>query len=130
MKRMSLAALAVFVFWTVTDMIIHGYLLMPTYQETAHLWRSEAEMKNGLLTLVTVIGAIGFVLIFNLIKDKDIKTGALFGVILGITWGVSMGFGTYSYTPIPYMLALSWFAATVVQVTVAGVIAGSIMKSS
>lgn len=128
MKRIVLAIVAVFVAWSVMDIIIHGFLLMPTYIETASLWRPENEMRNGLLSLVTAIGAVGFVLIFNYFKIKSIKTGLCYGLISGVIWGASMGFGTYSYTPIPYFLALSWFGTMLVEAVVAGLLVGLIVK--
>jgi hypothetical protein len=128
MKRIILAIVAVFVAWSVMDIIIHGFLLMPTYLETSNLWRPENEMKNGLLSFVTLFAALGFVLIFIFFKDKSIKTGVLYGLIFGLSLGVSMGFGTYAYTPIPLFLALSWFSATLLEALVAGLLVGLIVK--
>lgn len=128
MKRIILAIIAVFVAWSVMDIIIHGFLLMPTYIETSSLWRPENEMKNGLLYLVTLVGAVGFVLIYNYFKTKSIRMGLLYGLLLGVSWGFSMGFGTYSYTPIPYFLALSWFGTMLVEALVAGLLVGLIVK--
>lgn len=39
-----------------------------------------------------------------------------------------MGYGTYSFMPIPYLLALGWFLGTVVETTVAGALVGWIIK--
>lgn len=128
MKKMILAMIAVFVAWSVIDMLVHGFLLMDTYKETKHLWRPFEEMKGWLLHLVTVVIAVGFVLVFGMLHTKNLKTGLKFGAILGVTFGFSMGYGTYSYTPIPYILALSWFIATVIQGIVSGLITGAILK--
>ena len=128
MKRNILAIIAVFVAWSVMDIIIHGFLLMPTYMETKELWRPEAEMKPGLMHLVTLVAAIGFVLIYNCFKEQSIKMGLLYGLILGIAWGFSMGFGSYSYSPIPLFLAYAWFLATVAELLVAGLLVGWIVK--
>ena len=128
MKRIVFGIIAVFLAWTVMDIIIHGFLLMPAYIETSSMWRPQNEMKNGLLYLVTLVGAVGFVLIYCFFKNKSMKTGLLYGLILGVAWGFSMGFGTYSYTPIPYFLALSWFTATLVETAVAGLLVGCIVK--
>ena len=128
MKRILLGSLAVFVAWSVMDIIIHGFLLMPTYIETSSLWRPENEMKNGLLYLVTLVAAVGFVWIYSFIKNKSMKMGLVYGLILGVAWGFSAGFGTYSYTPIPMTLAISWFAATVAETVVAGLLVACIVK--
>ncbi len=39
-----------------------------------------------------------------------------------------MGYGTYSYMPIPHSLALFWFLGTVIQTTLAGLLVGLIIK--
>ncbi len=129
MKRIIIAIVAVFITWSVMDIVIHGIMLMPTYIETSHLWRPENEMKNGLLYLVTFIAACGFVLIYSCMKEHNIKSGILYGLVLGITWGTSMGFGTYSYTPIPLHLAFSWFSSMLVEALVAGLLVGLIVKN-
>lgn len=128
-KRIIFAVIAVFAAWSVLDFIIHGKLLMPTYEETKHLWRPMSEMKEWILHLVSVIAAVCVVLIYALFfKTKNIKNGLIYGLLLGIAWGISMGYGTYAYTPIPYFLAQAWFWATVVELTVAGLIVGLIVK--
>ncbi len=39
-----------------------------------------------------------------------------------------MGFGSYCYMPISFDLALSWFIATLVEITLAGLIVGLMVK--
>ena len=39
-----------------------------------------------------------------------------------------MGYGSYSYMPIPYSLALGWFLASTVEGVAAGVVVGLIVK--
>jgi hypothetical protein len=40
-----------------------------------------------------------------------------------------MGFGSYSYMPIPLTLAWSWFFGSWIEAITAGAIVGAIMKS-
>ncbi len=40
-----------------------------------------------------------------------------------------MGFGSYTYMPIPFSLALSWFFGAFIEMTVAGVIVGWLIKT-
>ena len=128
-KKIAIGSVAVFAAWFVLDALIHGYLLMDKYKETASLWRPEAEMKQWIMWLVNAIAAICLVTIYAMFfKDKNIKNGVLYGLLIGIAWGAGMGFGTYAYTPIPYILAQAWFWATVVELTVAGAIMGFLVK--
>ena len=129
MKRLIIAIVAVFVLWSLLDMIIHGLLLQETYEATAYLWRPMEEMNMLLMYIVILAYAICFVLIYHsFVSRKSIATGLQFGILFGLAAGISMGFGTYSYMPIPLSLAISWFAGTLVELTVAGALVGAIIK--
>jgi hypothetical protein len=128
-KQTILAIIAVFLTWSVFDFVIHGLLLADTYQATAHLWRPEAEMNMPLLSLVTLIFASGFVGIYSwFINAKSMTIAIKYSVVFGLTVGVSMGFGSYSYMPIPLDLAITWFIGTLVELSLAGIIIGSMIK--
>lgn len=128
-KRTLLAVLAIFITWSVLDAIIHGVLLKSTYEASASLWRPMDEMNMPLMYLVTLVFTVCFVLIYGLIERKSLAAGIKFGALFGLATGISMGLGSYSYMPIPLTLAWSWFLGTLIELIVAGAIAGVIMKS-
>ena len=128
MKKFILAVVAVFVAWGILDMIIHGLILEPLYQQSAQLWRPEGEMMMGLMYIVSLLSSIFFVWIYYALINKSMKNALLYGLFYGLTTGISMGYGTYSFMPIPYLLALGWFLGTVVETVVAGALLGWIIK--
>ncbi|MFQ6104645.1 MAG: hypothetical protein ACE5OP_10175 [Candidatus Glassbacteria bacterium] len=129
MKKTIIATVVVFVVWQILDYIIHGVILMSTYEATSNLWRSQEEMKMGLMWIVGIIAAFVFVSIYaRYFAKKDIGTGLKYGIWFGIGTGVSMGYGSYSVMPIPYSMALTWFLGTVIEMGVAGIITGAIVK--
>lgn len=129
-KRTILAVVAVFVAWSVLDFIIHGMLLKSTYEATASLWRPMNEMKMPLMYFVTLVFTVCFVLIYGfLVGKKSLVSGIKFGFLFGLATGISMGFGSYSYMPIPLTLAWSWFFGSLIEAISAGAIVGAIMKS-
>ncbi|MCA9735481.1 MAG: hypothetical protein H6696_16540 [Deferribacteres bacterium] len=129
MKKTILAIVAVFVSWQALDFIIHSIILMPTYAETATLWRPEGEMMMGLMMVVSLVSAACFVLVYDwFFKEKNMMVGLKYGVVFGIGAGISMGYGTYSVQPIMYFTALGWFLGTLVEAAVAGLITGLIIK--
>ena len=129
MKRIIIAILAVFGCWAALDFVIHGLILASTYAATPQLWRPMPEMKMGLMYFTVLVTAAVFVYIYaRFITDKGIKNAVLYGLIFGIGSGISMGYGTYSVMPIPYAMAFVWFAGGVVEFTVAGLVAGLIVK--
>jgi len=129
-KRTIWAVVAVFVAWSFLDFILHGLLLRSTYEATKSLWRPMDQMNMPLMYLVTLVLTVCFVLIYRLlVGQKSLATGIRFGALFGLATGISMGFGSYSYMPIPLTLAWSWFFGSWVEAITAGAIVGTIIKS-
>lgn len=130
MLRTSMAAIMVFIIWSILDFFIHGLILGDVYLQTMELWRPMEEMKFGLMYGVRLLAAVFFVSIYALlVTDKSLAKGALYGLLFGLGTGISMGYGTYSVMPIPYHMALTWFIGAVVEAVAAGVVAGLIVKA-
>lgn len=129
-KRTIWAAVAVFIAWSILDFILHGLLLRPTYEATANLWRPMDQMNMPLMYFVTLVISVCFVLIYGLLAGrKSPASGIRFGALFGLATGISMGFGSYSFMPIPLTLAWSWFLGSWIEAVAAGAIVGAIMKS-
>jgi len=131
MTKRTFAAIALaFIAWSVLDFVLHGVLLKPTYEATASLWRPMDQMNMPLMSLVTLVVVSCFVLIYQFfVKEKSLSTGIRYGVLLGLATGISMGLGSYVYTPIPMSLALSWMFGNWVEVIAVGAIAGFVIRS-
>ena len=79
------------------------------------------KFKVGLNAFVTLVSAVGFVFIYaQCIAGKSTRAALIYGLMLGIARGMIMGYGSYAAMPMPYVLALAWFAWAVVEVTIAG----------
>jgi hypothetical protein len=129
-KRTLWAVVAVFIAWSVMDFILHGVFLRSTYEATASLWRPMNQMNMPLMYLVTLVFTTCFVLIYSLlVGQKSLAAGIRFGALFGLATGITMGFGSYVYMPIPLSLAFSWFFGSWISAMVAGAIAGAIIKS-
>lgn len=129
-KRILLATVAVFVAWAVMDFVLHGIILAPQYASSPTLFRPLNEMKMGLLYFSIFVSALAFAFVYGrFFGVKNLRTGSAYGLCLGIGYGIGMGYGTYSTMPIAYLLALGWFLGTVVEMTVAGLIVGAVLKT-
>jgi hypothetical protein len=129
MKKVLIATVAVFVAWNVIDYIIHVVLLGSTYATLPQLFRPMEEMKMGLMYFVSLVSAFVFTWIYSkFISPKSMMIGLQFGLILGVSYGIGMGYGTYSVQPIPYNMALTWFLGTIVCMGIGGLITGLIVK--
>ena len=130
-KRPLIAVVVIFMAWSVLDFVIHGLLLQETYAATASLWRPMEEMNMTLMYIVTLAYTVCFVAIYDvLVSEKSIATGIKYGALFGLAAGISMGFGSYTFMPIPWSLALSWFTGTLVEAIVAGALVGAIIKQT
>jgi hypothetical protein len=128
-KRIILAIVAIFVVWSVSDFIIHGLILGPTYEVTQELWRPMNEMKMVVLYSTVLIAAIAFVCIYaRFVTESGVGIGILYGLLFGITVGVPMGFGTYSVMPIPFSMAATWCLGSIAEYVLGGIIVGWIVK--
>lgn len=131
MKSRILAVIAIVIVWIGLDCLIHGNLLMEQYKATMHLWRPMAEMSPLIMNGVTILGALIFTFIYcQMIENKALNKGIKLGAFIGLLTGVMGGLGSYGYMPITTTIALGWFAANLVKFTVAGAIAGALVKTN
>jgi len=131
LKKIALGTVAVFAAWEILDFIIHNLILMNIYEATPELWRPQAEMKMGLMIIVTLLSAFFFVYLYaRFVGEKSIVRGFYYGLVFGLATGISKGYGTYSVMPISYSLALGWFLGSVVEASVAGLLVGWLVKES
>jgi hypothetical protein len=128
-KKVILAIVAVFFALAVMDFLIHGLLLGSAYEATADLWRPMEEMNMLLMYFVTLVFSAGFVVVYAfLIGEKTLMTGLKYGVLIGLAVAFPMGFGSYTFMPIPLSLAWAWFIGGWIRVIVAGALVGAMIK--
>jgi len=128
-KQWLLASVAVFVVILVVEFLVHGVLLQGVYQQTASVWRTQADMQR--LMWIFWLGYLVFAAFFVFIYTKGYEKGKpglgqgfRFGFYVGAMLSVAHGFGWYVILPIPLALALYWFVAILVEMIAAGVAAG------
>lgn len=128
-KRTILAVVAVFLAWSLLDVVIHQLILMGEYGATANLWRPPDEIMIGLIHLVTLISAGVFVSIYKLlICRKELGRAVQYGLLFGVAIGIGMGYGSFAVMPFTHTIALVWFLGTVAQGGVGGALMGLIVK--
>lgn len=129
LKKVFLATLAVFVSWEILDFVIHGVILQSAYASQPEIWRSQEEMKMGLMVVVVLISALCFAYLYAaFVAKKSMATALKFSLIYGIAVGIGFGYGSYAVLPVPYSMALTWFLGTIVEALIGGVWLGLIVK--
>jgi hypothetical protein len=128
-KREASSGILILFAWGTIDYLLHGLVLKPTYEASAHLWRSQSEMNLPLIYLVVVILIVCFVAIYSrFITPKSMAKGIVYGTIYGLATGIAVGFGTYIHMPVPSTLAWGWFLGGWAKGIVAGAIVGAIVR--
>lgn len=130
MKKFIICTLAIFIVWTLLDFLVHAVYLKDYYLLTADLWRPAGEAKMFLNSIVVLTGSALFCLIYMLFVDKKTIGRALgFGILMGASVGIFMGYGFYAFSPVPYHMAMTWFLISVVEGVIAALILALVAKS-
>jgi hypothetical protein len=133
MKRWLYASAAAFVVLAVLEFVVNGVLLAGIYQQTASVWRPEAEMVSlsWLFWLAYLVFAPVFTLIYSQgfeSNKEGIGQGLRFGIYVGLLTAIPMNLIWYVVLPIPASLAVYWAIAGMVEMTAMGLTVGLIYK--
>ena len=125
-KNLLLSMLIAFFFLFGFDFLWHGNLMMGMYEETASVWRTEAEMEKFFPLTVAATLVFAFVVyqgFMKFSKEHDVRAGVKFGAFVAVVVGV-VEFMMYFYLPIPMMIAVYWFVGSLIRNTLLGGIYG------
>ena len=128
-KRFILASIAVFVTFQVLDFVIHGLILMSTYQSLAHLWRPDMMSLMWIMYLSSFFMSFMFVYIFTKgYENRGIMEGLRFGVVIGLFMNVVGMFSQYAMYPIPFSLTIQWLLYGMAEFIIAGIVAAAVYR--
>jgi len=108
MKRFVLAAIGAFVFVFIYEFLVHGFLMMSLYEQTADVWRPQEESNMLVMFLSQFLFAVALAFFYPIVgMDEDCKKALPFGIGLGLVMAMPQ-IGTYCYLPIPITISLLW----------------------
>ncbi|MDE3057354.1 MAG: hypothetical protein KGJ59_05310 [Bacteroidota bacterium] len=123
MKKVLIGFVAVFLTLEILDAIIHGGILMSTYESMQNVWRTDMMQKMWILHFVKLVTAFFFALIFSKgYENKGIMEGIRYGFYVGMIVASGFAFGSYASYPIRYQLALAWFFLSLAEYIIAGIV--------
>ena len=129
-KRFMMAMGAVLVIFFVSDFIIHGVWLQPTYKATASLWRTETDMNDHFVWMILahLIFAKYFTYLFvKGYEGRGIGEGVRFGLVMGI-FNISNCLVQYTVSPIPGSLVANWAVEGIAQSILCAIVATVVYK--
>ncbi len=96
-KKIVIATVVIYFMWFAMDFCIHNILLSSLYMQTANLWRPQEEMMIWLIQIAVLIAAFCLTRIYALyFKTHNLPTSLACGVLFGLAYGVSAGYGMYA----------------------------------
>ncbi len=131
-----LSTLIVWVAYWILQSIVHGWILMGYYEETASHWLSESQMQGRMWAMI--LGMLLFSLFFCAIYTKGVREGGLaegarYGLWIGLLLSPSMFFIRWSTEALPgaliFLDALFMLIILIIVGGVLGVVYGKVSKA-
>jgi len=123
--RFFLAVFAVFIIYEFLSYVIHSLLLSECYKELAPVWRADMEYLMWMIYVVDFLFSLFFVLIYSRWSKKyTIKTGLLFGLLVGVMMNTTSMISQWIIYPITNHLMVLWVVFGLVQFLICGFVLG------
>ena len=130
-KRIIIASLGVFITFEVLEYVIHGMILMGTYESMSEIWRPDMESKMWIMNITALFFSFLFTIIFAKgYEDKGILEGVRYGVLIALLMNVIGMFNQYVVYPVPFSLTLQWFILGTIQIIICGIVASLLYRSN
>jgi hypothetical protein len=132
-KKLWLTALIVLIALEITNIIIHGHLLMSLYSapDASPAFRP-TDLANHFMWVFFVTGAVfSFFFSFFFAKgyeNRGLAEGLRFGLYVGVFYYFTTSFNEFVIYPIPYRIVWYWIICGVIQTIILGIIAALIYK--
>ncbi len=130
-NRLVVTIIVAFAVVWVTDFLIHGVWLAPTYGATKELWRPEAEMMSKMPWMFggQAIVALAFTTIYALFvaEKRSLQSTLVYAICVALLVGGGQLI-MYAVQPFPGLLVAKWCLAALAQMLVLGIVVSLIYK--
>ena len=127
MKRFFIAGVCAFIFVFLYEFLVHGFLMMDLYTQTADVWRPAEETNMAILLLSQFLFGMAVAFFYPIVglDTEDCKKGIPFGIGLGLVMATPQ-IATYCYLPIPLTISLFWALSEFIKAIVTVLIVSKI----
>lgn len=129
--RYFLASFVVWVYFFAVEFVFHGLILTGQYEGMKHVMRSEAEAGGFFIWVVIayLILALGLCKIFAVgYQNRGVPEGLRFGLLIGITFGISHALINHAVFPFPSNLTFATIVGYIVEMILAGILISLLYK--
>lgn len=126
-KRYIAASFSVFIALGLIDFSFDFFFLGPINNSLRNIWRPN--MIHWLEPVTYLASSLLFVFLLTHVHEiRRVSGGIFYGILVGLLVSGVHAFGQYATYPIPFILAVLWFAEGLVQYTIAGIITSLIYR--
>ena len=130
-KRLLLAAGAVYVCYEILNLLIHMVVMGPQYMEMKDVWRTNMMDIMWVMYITNFIMSFFFVYIFAKgYEDKGLGEGLRYGLIMAGFTAPAASMSQYVLYNVPLAVALQWIVYQGLQITVCGLVASLVYKKN
>lgn len=129
-SKYFISTIAVFVFIFIYQIVAHGIVLNPIYQETPHVWRSLAELQANMpFNMIFQLAEAAWLsyAFYKFFPAGGIRSGITFGAIIGVLVGMVTA-SWYFWLPVAPILSWGWFFAWFGEIFGSGIVLGVINR--
>jgi hypothetical protein len=128
-KRYLLASIAVFILFQITGYIVHGVLLMKTYEELSALWRPD---MMSLMWMMYITGAV-YTLTFVLLYTRWRRTGGIvealgYGLVIVLFMNLTGVLNQHVIFPVPAALTVRWLIYGSIEILLGAIVASLVYR--
>jgi len=128
-KNIFITFVVVYILGGILNFIIHGVLLMATYEALSSLWRPDMDRLMWLQFVTPIFLSFFFVYIFAKgYEGKGVMEGVRYGLIIWAFLSIPSIYGQYMVYPLPYSLVLKWMASDLVILVILGITVSLLYK--
>ncbi len=128
-KNFFIAFIVIYIVGGLLNFLIHGVLLMETYESLSEIWRPDMDRLMWLQWITPLFSTFFFIYIFAKGREgKGILEGLRYGLIIWAFMSIPMIYGQYMVYPLPYSLVLQWLFSDLFVLVILGILVSLLYK--
>ena len=128
-KNFFITFVVLYILGGLLNFLIHGVLLMETYQSLSEVWRPDMDRLMWLQWVTPLFYTFFFIYVFSKGREgKGLMEGLRYGLIMWAFLSIPSIYGQYMVYPLPYSLVLKWLVSDLVVLAIMGIAVSLLYK--
>ncbi|MGV7927417.1 MAG: hypothetical protein AB2L13_00695 [Spirochaetota bacterium] len=128
-KRFLLTSAAVFILFQITGYIVHGVLLMKTYEELSALWRPDMMSLMWMMYITGAVYTLTFVLLYTRWRRNGGIVEALgYGLVIVLFMNLTGVLNQHVIFPVPAALTVRWLIYGSIEIFLGAIVASLVYR--